>query len=51
LPNKQRVAVELVKLQEYSIDEATQRMGMSASAVKVSLHRAVKALRKKLEDV
>jgi len=50
LPDKQRVAVELVKLQELSIDEATQRMGMSASAVKVSLHRAVKALRKNLED-
>lgn len=48
LPDKQRIAIELVKQEGLSIAEAAQKMGMSESAVKVSIHRAIVALRKKL---
>ena len=41
----QRVAVELLKLRELSLKEAAQVSGMSISALKVSVHRAIKSLR------
>lgn len=44
LPVKMRRAIELVKLEGLSINEAAQRTGMSPSAVKVSVHRGLKAL-------
>jgi RNA polymerase sigma-70 factor (ECF subfamily) len=50
LPARQRVLVEDVKLAGYSIEEAARKSGMSVSAVKVSIHRALKALARKVRD-
>ena len=44
LPVKMRRAIELVKLSGLTTDEAAAASGMSQSAVKVSVHRGVKAL-------
>ena len=48
LPPKQREALELVKLGELSVNEAAERSGQSAAAIKVNVHRAIKALRRVL---
>lgn len=45
LPQGQRKALELVKMREMSLKEASQASGMSVAALKVATHRAVKALR------
>lgn len=45
LPNGQRSAVELLKLREMSLREAAELTGMSVSALKASIHRAVRTLR------
>jgi RNA polymerase sigma-70 factor (ECF subfamily) len=45
LPPKQRQAVELVKLREMSVAQAAAASGQSEGAVKVNVHRAIKALR------
>jgi RNA polymerase sigma-70 factor (ECF subfamily) len=45
LPEGQRRAVELVKLKEMSLKEASQATGQSETALKVSVHRAIKRLR------
>lgn len=45
LPPGQRQAVELLKLRELSLAEASGISGQSIGALKVSLHRAVKALK------
>lgn len=45
LPPGQRQAVELVKLREMSLAEAASVSGMSAGALKVAVHRAIKALK------
>lgn len=45
LPAGQRRAVELVKLGEMSLAEASAATGMSVGALKVAVHRAVKSLR------
>jgi RNA polymerase sigma-70 factor (ECF subfamily) len=45
LPPGQRKAVELLKLKEMSLKEASAASGMSVPALKVSMHRALKALR------
>lgn len=44
LPAKQRKAIELVKLQDLSIQEASERTGLTASDIKISIHRGMKAL-------
>ena len=44
LPDKMRRAIECVKLQGLSVAEAAGRCGMSESAVKVNVHRGLKAL-------
>jgi RNA polymerase sigma-70 factor (ECF subfamily) len=49
LPPGQRQAVELVKLKEMSLAEASARTGMSTGALKVAVHRAIKALKEKLD--
>ncbi len=49
LPEKQRTLLRLVKLEGLSVEEASGRTGYSVSDVKVSIHRALKALRKKVE--
>lgn len=44
LPPKARRAIQLVKLDGMSVSEAASRSGMSPSAIKVSIHRGLKAL-------
>lgn len=44
LPERQRVPIQLMKLEGLSVEEAAQAAGMSASAVKVGVHRGLKAL-------
>ena len=48
LPERQRKLMIDVKLHGHSMEEAAQRSGMSVSAVKVSLHRGLKALSRKV---
>lgn len=45
LPEGQRKALELVKMQEMSLSEASSASGMSEGALKVAVHRAIKALK------
>jgi RNA polymerase sigma-70 factor (ECF subfamily) len=45
LPEGQRRAVEMLKLKEMSLKEAAQATGQSETALKVSVHRAIKRLR------
>ena len=44
LPDRQRLPIQLVKLQGLSVAEAAQATGLSESAVKVGVHRGLKAL-------
>jgi len=48
LPQAQRTALALAKLEDLSLAEASARSGMSVGALKVATHRAVKTLRRKL---
>lgn len=50
LPPMQRRAVELLKLKELSLKEASTASGMSIASLKVNVHRAVKSLRKIFVD-
>lgn len=45
LPPAQREAVRLLKVEEYSLEEASQISGQSVLALKSLVHRAVKTLR------
>lgn len=45
LPSAQREALELVKVKEMTLLEASVVSGQSVGALKVSVHRAIKALR------
>ncbi len=49
LPPGQREALELVKLRELSLLEASRISGQSVGALKVGVHRALKALRLKVD--
>jgi RNA polymerase sigma-70 factor (ECF subfamily) len=49
LPAGQRKALELLKLKEMSLKEASAESGMSVAALKVATHRAIKSLRGKLK--
>lgn len=44
LPDRQRLPIVHTKLEGLSVTEAAQRSGMSESAVKVGVHRGMKAL-------
>ena len=44
LPEKQRQAIELIKLLGLSVSEAAQQTGLSESALKVQVHRGIKQL-------
>jgi RNA polymerase sigma-70 factor, ECF subfamily len=44
IPSKAREAIQYVKLDGLSVSEAAARSGMSESAVKVAVHRGLKAL-------
>ena len=46
LPQGQRDAIRLLKLQEMSLKEAATVTGMSVAALKVATHRAMKSLRR-----
>ncbi len=46
LPPGQRQAIEQLGLRELSLSEAAERTGRTAGALKVNLHRALKALRR-----
>jgi RNA polymerase sigma-70 factor (ECF subfamily) len=50
LPAGQRQALELVKLRELSLADASRLSGKSAGALKVNVHRALKALRARLTE-
>lgn len=45
LPEGQRRAVEMVKLKEMSLAEASAATGMTPGALKVAVHRAIKSLK------
>ncbi|WP_194792828.1 sigma-70 family RNA polymerase sigma factor [Caenimonas koreensis] len=47
LPDRQRQPIECVKLMGLSVTEAAAQLGMSESAVKVGIHRGLKALGKR----
>jgi len=50
LPERQRLPIVCVKLQGLSVAETARMTGMSASAVKVSVHRGLKALAAKIRN-
>jgi len=50
LPDRQRLPIVHVKLQGLSVVEAAQRTGMSESAVKVGVHRGLKALAARIRE-
>ncbi len=44
LPEAQRIAIELTKLEGLSVAQASTRTGVSESAIKVQVHRGLKRL-------
>jgi len=48
LPESQRTALRLAKLEDLPLSEAASRSGLSVGALKVATHRALKTLRRKL---
>ena len=48
LPPRQREAIEMLKLRQMSLKEASAASGMSIGALKISVHRGIAALRKVL---
>ena len=44
LPEAQRLAMRLIKIEGLSLAEASQRSGVSVSALKVRVHRGLKRL-------
>ena len=49
LPDRQRLPIQQVKLQGLSVAESARLTGMSESAVKVGIHRGLKALAAKVQ--
>ncbi len=47
LPESQRTALRLAKLEDLSLAEASARSGLSVGALKVATHRAMQSLRKR----
>ena len=50
LPARQRALLADVKLTGFSMEEAAARAGMSVTAAKVSVHRAMKRLSREVSD-
>jgi len=50
LPAGQKEAIELVKLKEMSLVEASAVSGQSIASLKVNIHRAIKKMRANLKD-
>jgi RNA polymerase sigma-70 factor (ECF subfamily) len=44
LPDRQRLPILCVKIEGASVAETARRTGMSESAVKIGIHRGLKAL-------
>lgn len=51
LPESQRVAFELLKIEELSVAEAAQTVGTTSAAIKLRAHRAYEAIRVALGDI
>lgn len=51
LPERHRLPIVLVKLDGLSIAEAARHSGMSESAVKIGIHRGLRALVAKVKGV
>lgn len=49
LPEGQRQAIELLKIQGLSLEEASRATGKTIASLKVSVHRAIKTMRQVLE--
>jgi RNA polymerase sigma-70 factor (ECF subfamily) len=50
LPDRQRIPIEFTKLNGFSVEETVRMTGMSESAIKVGVHRGLKALVKAIRD-
>jgi len=50
LPDRFRVPIECVKLEGLSVAETSARTGMSASAVKVGVHRGLRLLARRMRE-
>ena len=50
LPPIQKVAIQLVKLREMTLTEASEFSGMSTAALKAAVHRGMASLRDRLDD-
>lgn len=48
LPESQRTALRLAKLEDLPLAEASRRSGLSVGALKVATHRALRSLRRRL---
>jgi len=48
LPDSQRTALRLAKLEDLPLAEASRRSGLSVGALKVATHRALATLRQRL---
>jgi len=51
LPESQRTAFELLKIEELSVAEAAEVVGTTSAAIKLRAHRAYEALRSALGDI
>lgn len=51
IPSPQAEVIELVKLKEFSIEEASKQTGHSSSSVKVMIHRGMKKMMAAVEEV
>jgi RNA polymerase sigma factor (sigma-70 family) len=51
LPQRQRLPILCVKIEGASVSDAARRTGLSESAVKVGIHRGIKALAAKLRSM
>lgn len=51
LPDRQRLPILYVKIEGQSVSDTARRTGMSESAVKVGIHRGLKALAEKILSV
>jgi len=51
LPDRQRLPIQYVKIEGGSVADTARRIGMSESAVKIAIHRGLKALAAKLRSV
>ncbi|HXJ41880.1 MAG TPA: sigma factor-like helix-turn-helix DNA-binding protein, partial [Bryobacteraceae bacterium] len=51
LPQRQRLPILYVKIEGESVADTANRIGMSESAVKVNIHRGLKALAIKIQSI